>query len=124
LLKVPVAVNCTWPMGELSPSAIAGITVTNCSTRLEFELDPHPMVWRTTIPTKKIVIKFLRSGMENLPKLSGYKAYTERWDCTTSEPCRWRKVVFILAPDSSLHVSMAQGFGTPVLWERIQMVNL
>jgi len=67
LLKVPVAVNCTWPMGELSPSAVAGITVTNCSTRLEFELDPHPMAWRTKIPTKKIVIKFLRSGMETSP---------------------------------------------------------
>jgi len=66
LLKVPVAVNCTWPMGELSPSAVGGVTFTDCSTRLELDV-PHPAVWRTNIPTKKIAIKCLRSGMETSP---------------------------------------------------------
>jgi hypothetical protein len=99
LLNVPVAVNCTWPMGELSPLAVCGVTVTNCSTRLEFELDPHPMVWRTNIPTKKIVIKFLRSGMETSLKFSGYKPYTARWDYTASaNPAAGEKLFLFLHP--------------------------
>src|SRR6185437_13209076 len=46
-LKVPVAVNCTCPM-EFWASALAGITITDCSTRFELEyIAPQPRVSAT-----------------------------------------------------------------------------
>ena len=38
LLKVPVAVNETWPLGKFCASADAGLSVTDCNWRLL----PHP----------------------------------------------------------------------------------
>jgi hypothetical protein len=40
LLKVPVAVNETWPLGKFCASADAGLSVTDCNWRLL----PHPTI--------------------------------------------------------------------------------
>jgi len=49
LLKVPMAVNATWPFMKFCASAVAGATVIDCRARLEFIIwsimllfAPHP----------------------------------------------------------------------------------
>src|ERR1700730_8343888 len=44
LLKAPVAVNETWPLGKFRASAIAGFSVTDCNWRLL----PHPTISSAT----------------------------------------------------------------------------
>src|SRR5581483_6543153 len=47
LLKVPMAVNCTWPMAKFIPLAAAGATVMDMSMRFWFIImlfvAPHPV---------------------------------------------------------------------------------
>src|ERR1051326_4207785 len=39
----PVALNCTWPVGEVWASALAGVIVIDSRTRLEFD-EPHASI--------------------------------------------------------------------------------
>jgi hypothetical protein len=59
LLNVPIALNCTCPLGELCASAVAGVITIDCSTLLgiEFiELHPMPVVAKAASKqTEKVV---------------------------------------------------------------------
>lgn len=53
-LKVPIAVNCTWPLGKLCASAVAGVTEIDCSRR-GLPL-PHPLA-TSSIPARRSAVE-------------------------------------------------------------------